>query len=86
MVSRVIGKIAGAAIGTRISHADTPTTRWLGIALLPQAGVAVGMALVASSAFPEYRSVLLPIVIGATVVFEILGPLGTRFALAATED
>jgi hypothetical protein len=42
--------------------------------------------LVTSSAFPEYRSVLLPIVIGATVVFEILGPLGTRMALNATKN
>jgi Kef-type K+ transport system membrane component KefB len=86
MVSRVIGKIAGAAAGAGISHADPQTTRWMGLALMPQAGVAVGMALVASSAFPEYRSVLLPIVIGATVVFEILGPIGTRMALNATKN
>jgi Kef-type K+ transport system membrane component KefB len=86
IVSRVIGKFVGTAAGARISHADTLTTRWMGLALLPQAGIAVGMALVASSAFPEYRSVLLPIVIGATVIFEILGPFGTRFALTATKD
>ena len=58
----------------------------MGLALLPQAGVAVGMALVAVSAFPEFGNVLLPIVIAATVVFEILGPIGTRLALAATKD
>jgi Kef-type K+ transport system membrane component KefB len=86
MLSRVIGKMVGAAAGARISHADALTSRWMGLALLPQAGVAVGMALVACSTFPEYRHVLMPIVIGATVVFEILGPIGTRFALAATED
>jgi Kef-type K+ transport system membrane component KefB len=81
---RVLGKIVGAAAGAKLSGADTATGRWLGIALLPQAGVAVGMALVASTAFPDYRDLLLPIVIGATVVFEIFGPIGTRIALAAT--
>jgi NhaP-type Na+/H+ or K+/H+ antiporter len=86
IVSRVIGKTLGAAGGAAISHADAATGRWMGLALMPQAGIAMGMALVASTTFPEYRTVLLPIVIGATVVFEILGPIGTRFALAATRD
>jgi Kef-type K+ transport system membrane component KefB len=86
IVSRVIGKILSAAGGAAICHADAATGRWMGLALMPQAGVAVGMALVASKIFPEYHAVLLPIVIGATVVFEILGPIGTRLALAATKD
>jgi Kef-type K+ transport system membrane component KefB len=84
--SRVVGKIAGASAGATMMHADKKTTRWLGLALLPQAGVAVGMALVAISTFPEFGNVLLPIVIAATVVFEILGPIGTRLALNATRD
>ena len=83
---RILGKIIGARAGTAIASTDTATGRWMGLALLPQAGVAVGMALVAATAFPEYRDVLLPIVIGATVVFEILGPVGTRLALTATRD
>jgi Kef-type K+ transport system membrane component KefB len=83
---RIIGKILAARAGTAIAKTDTATGRWMGLALLPQAGVAVGMALVASAAFPDYRDVLLPIVIGATVIFEILGPLGTRLALTATRD
>jgi len=85
IVSRVIGKILSTWGGAAASSADAATGRWMGLALLPQAGVAVGMALVASNTFPEYRAALLPIVIGATVVFEILGPLGTRFALAACQ-
>ncbi len=86
ILCRAIGKIAGGGAGAAIAHADSATRRWIGLALLPQAGVAVGMALAASNAFPEYRSVLLPIVIGATVIFEIFGPLGTRLALAANKD
>jgi len=82
---RVLGAIVGASAGARFGKAGTATGRWMGIALLPQAGVAMGMALVAATAFADYRDVLLPVVIGATVLFEIIGPLGTRVALAATQ-
>ena len=68
-------------MGGEISGIDTGTKRWMGLALLPQAGVAIGMALVASNQFPEYRQVLLSIVISSTVLFEIIGPVFTQIAL-----
>jgi len=82
---RVLGKIVGALAGSRFSSESPTTGRWMGIALLPQAGVAMGMALLAATAFPDYRDILLPVVIGATVLFEIVGPFGTRMALAAMQ-
>jgi len=53
----------------------------MGVALLPQAGVAIGMALVAANHFPEYRQTLLTVVISSTVFFEIIGPMFTRLTL-----
>ncbi|MGD8913269.1 MAG: cation:proton antiporter [Candidatus Thiodiazotropha sp.] len=84
--SRIAGKLLGARIGAEISGADSNTRHWMGCALLPQAGVAMGMALVASNQFPEYRQTLLTIVIGSTVFFEILGPIFTRLALRKSND
>ena len=81
IVMRTIGKFSGAWIGGVFSKATVIEQRWTGLALLPQAGVAIGMALVASHQFPEYRQTLLTIVISSTVLFEILGPICTRFAL-----
>lgn len=81
ILCRIIGKTVGARLGGEISGIDTGTKRWMGFALLPQAGVAIGMALVASNQFPEYRQVLLSIVISSTVLFEIIGPVFTRIAL-----
>lgn len=78
---RAIGKYTGAWIGGELSNSDKQTTRWIGLALLPQAGVAIGMALVAANYFPEYRQTLLTVVIGSTVFFEIIGPVLTRLAL-----
>lgn len=61
--------------------ADALTRRWMGIALMPQAGVALGMALVAAQRFPDLSNIILPVVIGATVLFEVIGPVLTRRAL-----
>ena len=81
ILCRSIGKIIGARLGGKLSGADPGTKRWMGVALLPQAGVAIGMALVAANQFPEYRQVVLSIVISSTVFFEIVGPVFTRLAL-----
>lgn len=78
---RGAGKYAGGLLGAWLGGAAPATRRWMGAALLPQAGVAIGMALVASNQFPEYRQQLLSIVIGTTVLFEILGPVFTRLAI-----
>lgn len=55
--------------------------RWLGISLLPQAGVAMGMALVGANAYPQHADLLLSVAIAATVVFEITGPVLINLAL-----
>lgn len=81
ILCRIVGKLLGARIGSQCSRADQQTKSWMGVALLPQAGVAIGMALVASNYFPAYRQTLLSVVIGSTIFFEIIGPVFTRLAL-----
>lgn len=81
VVCRMIGKYLGAWVGGQIGGANRSTKKWMGVALLPQAGVAIGMALVASARFPEHRQTLLSIVISSTVLFEIIGPVFTRAAI-----
>ncbi|QEY31065.1 cation:proton antiporter [Synechococcus sp. RSCCF101] len=79
---RVAGKLLGARLGARWGHADPQTRRWIGLALLPQAGVAIGMALVASHRLGPEAEAVLPVVIGSTVVFELLGPVALRAVLS----
>jgi len=79
--ARIVGKYIGARAGSLVSGADRVTRRWIGLAMLPQAGAAIGMALVAANQFPHYRQTLLGIVIGSTIFFEIVGPVFTRLAL-----
>ncbi len=85
ILCRALGKYLGARIGSQLSHADEVTKNWMGLAMLPQAGVPIGMALVASSQLPEYRQELLSIVISSTVFFDIVGPVLTRIAIQRDE-
>lgn len=81
LLARVSGKLFGAWFGARVCQADKEVQHWMGIALMPQAGVAIGMALLTANQFPEYRQTILSIVISTTVFFELVGPVFTRMAL-----
>ncbi len=82
IAGRTIGKFFGALLGSQISGSTPATKKWMGLALLPQAGVPIGMALVAANQFPEHRQVLLSVVISSTVLFDIIGPILTRLAIS----
>ncbi len=78
---RVVGKLGGAALGGRISRTSSRIKRYMGLGLLPQAGVAMACALVAKAAFPEVGGVILTTIVACTIIFELIGPPCTRFAL-----
>ncbi len=78
---RVLGRIAGGALAARWTRGSAPISGWIGPALLPQAGVALGMALVVSSRLPEYASTVIAVTMASTVFFELVGPLCTRRVL-----
>lgn len=86
IVLRASGLVAGSWLGGLAAGAAPETRRWMGWALMPQAGVALGMALLAGQRFPDYKDVVLPVAIGATVVFELIGPVITRRVLARVGD
>lgn len=83
---RTLGLIIGAMVGGLFNDTDTEIRRWIGFALLPQAGVALGMVLLAAQRFPEFRDILVPIVLGSTVFFELVGPVITRQILFRVGD
>jgi hypothetical protein len=53
----------------------------MGLCLFPQAGVALGMVLLASQRFPEFGAYLLPVILASTIIYELFSPLVTRKAL-----
>ncbi len=86
VLARALGLILGAYAGGRISGAPARVRRWMGLAIMPQAGVALGMALVAANAFPTLQERIVTLVVGSTVLFELLGPVLTRTALVRSGE
>jgi len=78
---RIVGRFVGGLPG-RYWLTGARSGGLTGLALLPQAGVALGMALVAGDHYPEIRDTLITVVIAATVVFELVGPLVSRYLLS----
>ena len=86
LVTRSVGKVAGGWLGAAVSRADRKVSRYAGWCLLPQAGVALGMGLVAAERFPSVGAQLLTLLIGTTVLFEMFGPIATRVALVRSGE
>ena len=83
---RSIGKILGAYWGGCLSRAEYKIRKYLGWGLLPQAGVAIGLALIVKEEFPQVGNILFPTIIATTVFYEIAGPISTRYALIASKE
>ena len=84
IAARTAGKYFGAYAGSAMSRAEPTVRKYLGVTLLPQAGVAIGMAQMVA-ATPELPSALagqvVTVALFATLVYELVGPLLTKWAL-----
>lgn len=79
---RVAGKWLGSYIGAKISHAESTVQKYLGYTLIPQAGVAIGLSLVAEQLLPgTHGAAVRTVILAGTVIYEFVGPLITKKAL-----
>lgn len=81
IVLRVLGKMAGAWLGATVMHADEKIRRWLGPALIPQAGVAIGLTVVAKTVVPQYAEVIRAVILCGTLIYELVGPAISKWTL-----
>lgn len=81
IVFRVIGKILGAFLGARLMKAPLVVEKYLGFSLIPQAGVAIGLALLTTRILPQYGEIIQTVVLGATFIYELIGPAATKISL-----
>ncbi len=81
LVARSLGKYFGSYLGAYVVKADTNIKKYLGITLLPQAGVAIGMAQLSLARLPQYGEKIQAVVICATLIYELVGPVLTKMAL-----
>ena len=85
IVVRSIGKYYGAGISSKLTKCDASIVKYLGITLLPQAGVALGMAIKATELGPD-GNIVRNITLFAVLIYEIFGPFLTKVALTKSGD
>ncbi len=84
--ARVAGKVGGAWLGAVIMKAPKTVRRFLGPALIPQAGVAIGLTLVAQTAAPAYADTIRAVILCATLIYELVGPVITKLTLLGAKE
>jgi Kef-type K+ transport system membrane component KefB len=78
---RAGGKLLGARLGAGWLGMEPVVKRFLGLALMAQAGLAVGLVMTTQRRFGELAPAVTTIVLASVAVYEIVGPISTRFAL-----
>ena len=86
ILTRAAGKMAGAAISAKATKCDDNIVKYLGITLLPQAGVALGMSLIAAETLGEVGVMVRNITLFAVLIYELVGPMLTKIALTKAGD
>ncbi|MEQ9410052.1 MAG: cation:proton antiporter [Fuerstiella sp.] len=85
---RLLGKVGAGYFGMRLAGATLRLRRWVGLSLVPQAGLAVGLMLLVTEdpAFESIREVFLAVVLATVLLNETVGPILTRMGLKRSGD
>jgi Kef-type K+ transport system membrane component KefB len=86
VVARLVGKYAGAWVGSTRAGVPESVRRSLGFGLFSQAGLAIGLTITIGDRFPSLAPIVNTIILSAVVIFEIIGPLSTRVVLSRTGE
>lgn len=80
---RGIGKMSGSFLGGKISGSPVSVQKYAGGGLIPQGGIVIGLALVIRQdpSFASVSSIILNVIIGATIIHEIIGPVISKYAI-----
>lgn len=86
ILTRSAGKIFGASASAKMVKCEPSICKYLGITLLPQAGVALGMSVTVAAEFGTEGAMIRNIVLFSVLIYELVGPLLTKMALTAAGD
>ena len=86
ILMRSAGKIIGAGVSSRFMQCPGQVCKYLGITLLPQAGVALGMSASVAADFGAEGAIIRNIVLFSVLIYELVGPILTKMALSAAGE
>lgn len=83
---RSLGKIYGATVSSKFMKCEPTVQKYLGITLLPQAGVALGMSATVAADFGAEGAIIRNIILFSVLIYELVGPVLTKMALTAAGE
>ncbi len=81
VVVRCAGKWAGAFLGAKLMKAPSNVCKYIGPTLFPQAGVAIGLTMVAQTVVPQYAPQIRAVILCGTLIYELIGPVISKITL-----
>ncbi|MFA5726374.1 MAG: cation:proton antiporter [Saccharofermentanaceae bacterium] len=81
VIVRIVGKIGGAWLGGKLTKQEDKICKYLGPTLMPQAGVALGLIVVAGNIVPDYAEQIRVVILCSTFIYSIIGPVAAKIAL-----
>lgn len=87
-LARVVGKVVGVQVGAQLGKAPEVIRKYLGLSLVPQAGVAIGLIFLISAdqSLAVYSSIITPVVLTGVFLSELFGPLAAKFAVISANE
>jgi len=93
IICRIVGLFGGAYIGAALSKQSSVIRKYLGLGILSQAGVAIGLSVLAAGEFGSFGDegrqvglVLINTIMATTIIFEIIGPIGAKYAISKAKE
>ncbi len=84
--ARGFGKYLGAFFGGKLAKAEKKVTNYLGLGLLPQGGVSIGLSIIVASQLPEYAAIINTIIMFSVLIYETTGPIFSKLAISLSGE
>jgi Kef-type K+ transport system membrane component KefB len=81
ILARGGGKMIGAWVGGKATNAEKTVTKYLGLALLPQGGISIGLSVLVRQQLPEYAVAITTIIMFSVLIYEVSGPIFAKIAI-----
>lgn len=81
IIARSLGKILGASLSAKATGCDDNVVKYLGLTLLPQAGVAIGLSMIVRQELPQIGVALTTVILGGVLFYEVFGPIFAKYGI-----
>jgi Kef-type K+ transport system membrane component KefB len=86
ILARGIGKYLGAWVGAKMVNSKKQVRRYLGLALLPQGGISIGLSVIVRQQLPEYAQLITTIIMFGVLIYEVTGPIFAKIAISKAKE